>query len=273
MPSHAPQNFRRILSRNLALPLALAVLSAAVFLGLIAYLMHGAGWVEHTDQVLTRAYVLQARGLEMESSARGFLLSGDDRQLQGFQRAAEQDSLREELRKLVSDSPAQVARLDRLQGLMRQWTAVITPLVEARRQDANYRAPEEQITAAQRLRGATADEFNDFVAIERRLRVERLEAANRDAIIIAVTFVVLMLAVGGVLAWRGRTDLLGLSAVFDKALDEQRRQSELLQAQGWLREGQALLSDRLAGEQQVADVGRGALEFLAGYLEARVGAL
>jgi hypothetical protein len=44
-----PGTFRRILVRNVTLPLAVGLLSAVLFISLIAYLIQAQGWVEHTD--------------------------------------------------------------------------------------------------------------------------------------------------------------------------------------------------------------------------------
>jgi hypothetical protein len=47
--------FRRILSRNVAMPLGMGVLSALVFVGIIAYLINVLSWVEHSEQVIGQA--------------------------------------------------------------------------------------------------------------------------------------------------------------------------------------------------------------------------
>ena len=46
--------FRRILSRNVAMPLGMGVLSALVFVGIIAYLINVLSWVEHSERVIGR---------------------------------------------------------------------------------------------------------------------------------------------------------------------------------------------------------------------------
>ena len=54
-----PQSFRRGLTRNLALPLGVGLAGAALFVLLTFYLLHVIGLVEHTDQVLRKATLLQ----------------------------------------------------------------------------------------------------------------------------------------------------------------------------------------------------------------------
>ena len=76
------ENFRRILTRNVALPLGLGLVSAALFIFLIVYLLDAMRWVEHTDRVLAKAYATQKVDLNLESGARGFMLGGDERYLE-----------------------------------------------------------------------------------------------------------------------------------------------------------------------------------------------
>ena len=51
--------FRRLLTRNIALPLALGLVSAAAFVGLIFYLLAALGEVERTDEIVVRGYAVQ----------------------------------------------------------------------------------------------------------------------------------------------------------------------------------------------------------------------
>jgi CHASE3 domain sensor protein len=70
--------FRRILSRNVAMPLGMGVLSALVFVGIIAYLINVLSWVEHSERVIGRANEVSRMSADMEAGMRGYLLSGDD---------------------------------------------------------------------------------------------------------------------------------------------------------------------------------------------------
>ncbi|RYF39247.1 MAG: hypothetical protein EOO27_49495, partial [Comamonadaceae bacterium] len=53
--SIAQDNFRRILARNIGVPLGVGALSAAVFVGLIFYLLSALNWVEHTERTIGQA--------------------------------------------------------------------------------------------------------------------------------------------------------------------------------------------------------------------------
>jgi CheY-like chemotaxis protein/CHASE3 domain sensor protein len=268
-----PSGFRRILTRNITLPLVLGLVSATVFVGIIAYLMEAMRWVEHTDQVISRTYALQKLDLDMETGLRGYLLSGDSRFLEPYEQAAVALPVeRNRLREMILDNPAQVDRMDRIQGLQGRWNSYAAEQISLKRRDTGYQigSGAEQ---GKRLKDAVRDEFDQFIASERGLRVERTDTANRNTVATVIAFVLFMLGTGGMLAWRGRRDLTGLSVTYESAFQDQQRQAEVLQAQAWLREGQSLLSERLATEREVADVGHGALDALAHYLGFAVGAL
>jgi len=63
--------FRRILARNVALPLGLSVLSAAVFVAIIAYLVSVLNWVEHSQEVIGKANEVNKLVSDMEAGMRG----------------------------------------------------------------------------------------------------------------------------------------------------------------------------------------------------------
>ena len=269
---HDPESFRRLLARNVALPLALATLSAALFIALIVYLVRANATVEQTDRVITRAYAIQKLDLDMESAFRGFMLSGDDRFLEPFNVAAPQLKAEQTRLHELTSNPIQLDRLTRIEAVQEAWDAWAAGHIEARRRDPSYVLGTRSAEGL-RMKAAVRDHFEEFITVERRARLDRVNEVNRNTIWLVGLFVVLMLGVGGLVAWRGRRELLGLSDTFGRALDEQQRQARTLQAQAWLREGQSQLSDRLGREQEIEGVGRAALEALAQYVGLAVGAV
>jgi CheY-like chemotaxis protein/CHASE3 domain sensor protein len=276
MPIATPNDpgvFRRILARNVTLPLAVGLLSALLFIALMAYLMQSQAWVERSDRVISRAYASETADLELETGLRGYLLAGEERFLDRFEPAMV--AVRSEvnaLKALVQDEPDQVQRLDRILALQANWNEYALRRIAQMRADRNFRIG-GGTGEGKRIKDAVRDEYDRFIAGEQRLREERTAAANRNAWITVIAFALFTLATGIILAWRGRRDLLGLSAAYDAAFDEQQRQADALAAQAWLREGQSLLSEQLAREQDLGAVGHAALEFLSGTLGIAVGAL
>ncbi|RYY53845.1 MAG: two-component system sensor histidine kinase/response regulator, partial [Comamonadaceae bacterium] len=204
---------------------------------------------------------------------RGFLLGGDDRFLENFARyRAQWRPELDQLRTEVADNTMQVQRLARIKAYQDEWDVIADERINARRSDPNYN-PTTRAGRGKQLKDAVRDEFDAFIATERALRQERTDTANRNTWITVTAFVLFMLSVGGLLAWRGRNDLMNLSDTFETALAEQERQRAILAAQAWLRQGQSDLSERLSTEQELKGVAHAALEMLSGYLESVVGAV
>src|SRR5271169_6278642 len=116
------RSFQRLLRRAVAIPVALLILLAGVLGVEIATLNRSLNQVDHTDQVITNARLALRYMVDMESSARGFELTGDDRFLKTFQSAELQvPSSIEALSELTSDNPAQQARIRDIRTLDENW--------------------------------------------------------------------------------------------------------------------------------------------------------
>ena len=116
------RDFQRILTRNVALPLAAGLVGAVLFVFLIYYLLGTIGKVEHTDQVLRRAAILQKLTVDKETSMRGFLIAGEEAFLGPYQIAVPQlKAESESIRPLVADNPNQTEILHRIDALQAEW--------------------------------------------------------------------------------------------------------------------------------------------------------
>ena len=69
------RGFRRILARNITLPLAAGVVSAGVFIVLLVYLINTMNWVEHSERVIGSANEISKQMVDMETGMRGYLLA------------------------------------------------------------------------------------------------------------------------------------------------------------------------------------------------------
>ena len=257
--SSASDVFRRILSRNLTLPLAISLASALVFVSLLAYLAAAIADVRRSDDLLQHASTAQRVDLDMESALRGFLVDGDERFARQYDEAAAAvGPAMQQLADEVRGNAVQTQRLQRIQQLQAAWRQYARERMAAKRMD-----PKAELSAAagRELKDQVRTEFDNFFLAERRARADRIETTNQNALWTAGGFVAFMLATGIFIAWRGRRDLTGLASGYEATLAEQQRQADVLQAQAWLREGQSQLSERLAGEQELAAVASPSPEF------------
>ena len=267
------RGFRRILVRNVTLPLAAGVVSAGVFVVLLVYLVSTMNWVEHSERVIGNANQLAKEMVDMETGMRGYLLAGDEVFLQPYtiSKARAAANLAS-LMKLVEDNPAQVERLRVIQFQQQQWDQYAQEMIR-------LRAANSDVSGAVRTgRGkAQFDEIrrqlDSFISMEVRMRQERSEQARVVTLWVAGIYLVLTLGVGGILAWFGRRELTSLSRVYNKALNEQAEHAGLLQQQAWLRTGQSELAQQGIGQLALPQLSSALLQFLARYLGVVVGAL
>ncbi|MFM0597866.1 response regulator [Paraburkholderia dilworthii] len=265
--------FRSIIRRNIALPLGVGLVTMAVFVGLIAYLVSTMNWAEHSERVIGQANEMLRLAVDRESSMRGFLITGDESFLVPYETGGPKFKTQiEMLQQMVSDNPPQVVKLKEIEAIQQRWSRYAEEMIDARRRNQNYEA------AVASGRGKiefdeTRREFGDFLDVELRLRQERGDATRRVTTSLVSVFLLFSLSVSALLAWMGRRELLSLSSTYDGVLRQQTEQTEMLQEQVWLRSGQRLLAEKVVGQTTPQLVGRAVLDFLAQYLDAVVGAL
>ncbi|MDQ1813804.1 response regulator [Massilia sp. CCM 9210] len=265
--------FRRILARNVALPLAIGVGSALIFVAVITYLLSVLSMVEHSEKVIGHANEAAKLSVDQESGLRGYLLSNDEAFLAPYTLSrAKTASTMETLTKMVADNPPQVERLRQIMAMQDQWTEYANSAIALRR------ANNDVITLVRSGRGRVAfDEirktFNDFLAVEQRLLQQRNESAQSVTRWGVGLYLLVSLVLSGLLAYFGRRELMRLSEVFGDAIDQHRTHGEALERQAWLRSGQTRLAERSIGHNSLSSLGRASLDFMAEYSGAAVAAL
>jgi CheY-like chemotaxis protein/signal transduction histidine kinase/CHASE3 domain sensor protein len=276
MPDHRAvdqSSFRRIIRRNIALPLGAGIATAAVFVGLLFYLLSAMNWLEHSERVIGDGNDLIKLAVDRESGQRGYLLTGDDSFLAPYQlgRASFNAKL-STLMDLVGDNPPQVERLKRIEALQAQWDRFAEQTIAMRR------ANQDVIGILRTGRGKlefdeTRREFKDFMDVELNLRWERAATAKQVTIAAVAIFLAISLSLSAMLAVFGRRELMKLSGTYDNALNAQAEHNEVLHQQAWLRTGQSQLAESLVGQQTLPRLGRAMLDFLSQYLGVVVAAL
>jgi len=276
MTGQTPQDdrsFRRILNRNITLPLAAGVVNVAVFIGLLLYLLSVLSWVEHTERTIGQANEIGKLAADMESGMRGFLLTGDEAFLAPYQLARPrlQTGLGE-LNKLVRDNPVQASRVATIAAQQQQWDRYAQLVIGLRRSGGDYLGPVKA--------GRGKLEFDEvrallqqFLAQEQRRLAEHNAQARTVTNWSVAAFLIVSLMVGGVLAMNGRRDMTRLSDLFGAALREQGEHAERLREQSWLRGGQSQLAEKVIGQMALPQMSEALLCFLSEYLEVAVGAL
>ncbi|MBD9676172.1 response regulator [Pseudomonas sp. PDM18] len=265
--------FRRILARNMALPLGICLLGAVLFIGLILYMLDVLGWVEHTDRVISSANEMQRLSVDQESGLRGFLITGDPRFLEPLEQARPRiNSGLKSLSELVADNPPQVERVGRLTSMQDEWMTFAQQMIEQRRQGQDT---SDAIKAGRgkSMMDAIRGQYSSLINTEQQLRHDRNQFASSLSVGVIVLYLVFSIVVGTLLAYFGRRQLVSLSESYAESLRRQEQHNETLARQAWLRDGQSRLGEQLIGQQSLSALGRSLMEFLGAFVASPVGAL
>ena len=267
------QSFKRILNRNVGLPLGFGFLSAFFFSGIVYYLLTINHAAERSVAEVAVAHETFKVLIDLESGMRGFLIAGEEVFLEPYLAGLpvfEQGV--EDLRQQIGDDPEQVRRIDRIEALEKQWKDYAALAIEQRREGSPIVEFVRSGHGRQLIHQMRA-QFNELITVERHKRAARSDRAEVISTALIGGFLLFSLIFSGILVYRARRDLMGLSQTYSDALDKQKAHAAALEKQAWYRTGQTQLSEAIIGEQTLPTLGQGVLTFLARYLNVAVGAL
>lgn len=266
-------SFKRILRRNIMLPLGVGIASAALFVILILNLLDSMNWVEHTERVIGKAQEISKLAVNMESGMRGYLLSKDDNFLAPY--LLSKPKIQAEisaLTVLVRDNPSQIDRLKRTQAYIDQWNAYASIMIDKRRANEDF-LPTLRMGHGKLQFDEIRNELADFVINERRMLQDRNDNARKTISFSLASYLLFVLGLTGFLGYFGRRELLGLSSNYEEILQRQQEYADAQQQQAWLRTGQTALAELGIGQMALPQLGRISLDFLASYIGVQVGAI
>ena len=267
------QRFRKLLSRNVSLPLGVGVLSAVFFVSLILYLLSTIQWVEHTDRVINNANEAVKLTVDLETGMRGYLLSGDEKFLEPYETARPRIKVAlDTLLELTSDNPVQTDRLRRLEALQAEWAGYAQSMIDLQRSSGDYRGA-VKAGRGKRLTDEIRKQFEDVIEMEQQLRASRNEEVRRTTIWSIALYLLFVAGISALLAYIGRRDLLNLSQNYAANLAAQQSSANRLEQQAWLRNGQTELAEQVLGQLSLNVLGRNILQFCAQYLGSAVAAI
>ncbi|MBC3268901.1 response regulator [Pseudomonas sp. SWRI81] len=267
------QRFRKLLSRNISLPLGVGAISAVFFVSLITYLLSVIQWVEHTDRVINNANEAVKLTVDLETGMRGYLLSGDEHFLDPYETAKPRIAVAlNTLLELTADNPIQTDRLRRLQALQVEWANYAQSMIDLQRSSGDYRGA-VKAGRGKRLTDEIRKQFEDVIETEQVLRATRNEDVRRTTVWSISLYLLFIAGISGLLAYIGRRDLVNLSQSYSATLSAQEASAQRLERQAWLRNGQTQLAEQVLGQLTLNLLGRNILQFCAQYLGSAVAAL
>jgi methyl-accepting chemotaxis protein len=161
-------------------------------------------WIIHTYKVINKAEELLASAIDMETSMRGFLLAGQEDFLEPYNRSSSIFfSKASALAKTISDNPAQVKLLGKIQATIRTWRKEIgDPMIALRRQVKNGKSMDDLANLIGEERGKVYFDqirkiLSAFVIEETRLSAVR--KAENHSITNKTIWTTLIILVSGLL--------------------------------------------------------------------------
>jgi CheY-like chemotaxis protein/signal transduction histidine kinase/CHASE3 domain sensor protein len=266
-------HFKRILNRNVAVPLGFGFLSAFFFSAIVYFLLNVSHWVERSVVGVAYAHELMKAMSDMEASMRGYLIAGDEIFLEPYRNDLPIfDGQLRQLEEYASEDPVQLNRAKRIGDLHRQWVEFAEDAIARRAQN------EPVVDYVRSQRGLELKEeqrrlLNEFIAYERQIRAERTDTSEAVTTALIGGFLAFSLLFSGLLVYFGRRDLYSLADSYAESLEQQQTHAAALEKQAWYRTGQTQLSEAIIGEQTLPMLGQNILNFLSRYLGASVSAL
>jgi PAS domain S-box-containing protein len=216
-------------------PIVLALMLGTVLTVQTYHLQKAMKEVEHSYQVQTRSRTMLKLLLDLETSVRGFLLTGDDGFLQPYRQAGPQISTSlDELRKLTSNDSTQNALVSQISDQYAQLQKYSEQMVQQKRSglavnDVASNLAEKQMM--DRIRAAR----DQMLQIEEQRLEQRVMHVRKSLSETFWTVLGLSLFMGLVVATFSRQELAWAARSFDKTLaTADSRAEELHQSQIWL---------------------------------------
>jgi signal transduction histidine kinase len=179
--------------RTIVASAVLALLIGAAFAVLVRAVTEerdSARLATHSQEVLAAANAVERVVLDLETGQRGFLITGEERFLEPWETARE--SYREtgaDLVRIARGVPEQEARAREITAAVDSYVRDYSiPLVSAARRDDPSARSAATLREGRRRVDAIRGQFDDFVAVERRLfdaREQRSDDDARRAIVVA----------------------------------------------------------------------------------------
>ncbi|WNG53808.1 histidine kinase [Archangium gephyra] len=230
MPLTDSLRFRRLLLRAILLPVGLLLVLAGILLGTVNGLIQAQEKARHYQVAITRLEQVHQLFIDRETGVRGYLLTGEPAFLEPYRAAGQQlPRALEELERGLAGAPEQRTWMEELRGRWRAWERVADEQLSLFRQGGDWLSLVRSGAAKTRM-DALRSMLDTIRAEElRRATFQGLEAerAGRTVLIAGGLWT---LAVGVLLAWLSRRQLLTLARGYDASLAQVHAQADALRA-------------------------------------------
>jgi len=223
-------------------------------------------WVNHTHEVLYEFDQVLINSVNVETGARGFVITGEESYLEPFSTSKSRlfDHIRK-VKELTRDNPGQQKNIEDIEQLATAQISHHEKTIEARKQDFEKASQIVVAGEGKRLEDELRKMIDQAKGIEQSLLAQRRQASEDDARSFNLIFIVLMLVIVGVLVVVYFIIATNLRAL-KKAETETAHKN-------WSLTGSADLVKRMQGNKAVGELSEAIINHLAVYLNAHIGAI
>jgi signal transduction histidine kinase/CheY-like chemotaxis protein/CHASE3 domain sensor protein len=265
--------FNRTLRISGSLPLVITSILTATFIGLIFHLVSEVHSVDHVNQVVAQAHETQQIILDSEIGMRGFLLAGREEFLDPYNNSIRSaDHEIKKLEDMAKTHPEQIARLERVSLINREWKEWAQKNIELKRSGNNEYLKRVSIGQGKHHMDEIRGQFKEFIRFEEKLHTDRSESTQEAIRLVLIVIVTVSGLAGIFLALYTRKQLKSLSDSFGSVLLKQSELNLSLLQEDWLRTGLSELNDLSRTVASLTELSTNIINHLAHYTGAQVGA-
>ena len=260
--------FGKRIAVGFALALALLLVIGAVAYRSITSLTETSYWVAHTHEVIEHTATALAAIKDVETGARGFVITGQDGFLEPFRAGMQAlPRLMKELRVLTADNPAQQRRLDELDKLVTRKIEEMNRFIEVRRGAGGAEAAQKLVATGegQRTMDGIRRLLDEMEGAEHELlkvraaEVESTAAGAHTTISLGTLLCVLLVTIAGFVIVRALARQIGSAVQHMQSSSAELLAAANQQASGAKEQATAMseitttISELLATSRQIAE--------------------
>lgn len=237
---------RKVLFENIFIPTVSTLSFSALILSTIYLINQSNKLVEHSDQVLIKIEDIDKTFLNAQSKSREFFLGVG---VAKSEYMALYDALKVKfraLKKVISDNPSQIERLDNVRTTMRTWHESILPVFEVWDTDKKLGLMQFKNLQANTSADHIRDEIEAMRVHEMDLRETRNLSSDNTLWYVRTLLVPILLFITGITVFRGRRSILKISEIYEEQNIQNTQQVQKLELDNWLRTHESVLSKKMS---------------------------
>ena len=223
-------------------------------------------WVDHTNQVLNEFQLITTSTLDVETGARGYVITGSDNYLEPFTKASTKIYTQiNKVRSLTKDNPVQQQNIDELEKEVTSKIKHLTGYIELRGKDFEQAVKVVSSGDGKAIQERIREIIDRAMGLEQTLLIERRNASKADAENYNIVFGLLMLIIIIV--------LISVYLVITSNLKALRKAEIETASKNWLLAGNTELNTKTQGEREIEELAQEVINQLTTYMKAQIGAI